>query len=187
MPPTTRSTAAARRGDALDAAVSVLADRGYHGASVQAVARQAGISEPYVYRLFGNREQLFTAAIEEAFRLIREALGAAAEERRTDSTATPQDLLDAMARTYAELITDSRLLRVQLHAQAAAAAEPALQLVVRAAYQALVSDVQAWSQADDEAVQLFFARGMLCHLVVSVGIADDTEPWAHALAHNIRH
>lgn len=184
MSPSTRSTAAARREAAIDAAVSVFAERGYHGASVQEVARRAEISEPYVYRLFGNREQLFTAAIEQAFRLINQALGEAAQNR---GAASPQQLLDAMAERYVDLIADGRLLRVQLHAQAAAAAEPAIRTVVRDAYRDLVTDVARWSGADDGPVQMFFARGMLCHLVVSIGVEDDPAPWVHTLAAGIRH
>ncbi|GAA2592118.1 TetR/AcrR family transcriptional regulator [Winogradskya consettensis] len=184
MPSSNRSTAAARRQEVLDAAVSVFAERGYHGASVQEVARRAAISEPYVYRLFGNREQLFTAAIEQAFELISHALGEASQRR---GDASPQQLLDAMAERYIELIADGRLLRVQLHAQAAAAAEPAIQTVVRAAYRGLVTDVSRWSGAADGPVQMFFARGMLCHLVVSIGVEDDQAPWVHTLAAGIRH
>jgi AcrR family transcriptional regulator len=184
VPTSNRSTAAARRAEVLDAAVSVFAARGYHGASVQEVARRAAISEPYVYRLFGNREQLFSEAITHAFRLISEAFREAAEKR---GPATPQELLDAMAERYVELIADGRLLRVQLHAQAAAAAEPAIQAVVRDAYRDLVTEVSRRSGAEDGPVQLFFARGMLCHLVISIGIEDDHAPWTHVLAAGIRH
>jgi AcrR family transcriptional regulator len=184
VPTSNRSTGAARREEVLDAAVSVFAARGYHGASVQDVARRAAISEPYVYRLYGNREKLFTEAIAHAFRLINQAFREAAEKR---GAATPQQLLDAMAERYVELITDGRLLRVQLHAQAAAAAEPAIRTVVRAAYRDLVTDVARWSGAEDGPVQMFFARGMLCHLVVSIGIEDDDDAWANILNAGIRH
>src|SRR4051794_11712013 len=73
VPESTRMTAAERRERILAAAAEVFGRRGYVGATTDQVARAAGISQPYVVRLFGSKEALFLAVIENA----KEALPAA--------------------------------------------------------------------------------------------------------------
>ena len=53
-----RKTAEQRRDEILDAALVEFAERGLHGASTEAIARRAGISQPYVFRLFGTKKEL---------------------------------------------------------------------------------------------------------------------------------
>ena len=60
---TPRSTAAARRDEVLDAAMVEFADRGFEGASTEDIARRAGISQPYLFRLFGTKKELFKATV----------------------------------------------------------------------------------------------------------------------------
>ena len=51
---TTRKSQVERREEILDAALAEFATHGYHGASTEGIARGAGISQPYVFRLFGT-------------------------------------------------------------------------------------------------------------------------------------
>src|SRR3954451_9794510 len=51
-----------RREHVIAAAVSEFARHGYHGASTGAIAKRAGISQPYIYALFPNKRDLFLAA-----------------------------------------------------------------------------------------------------------------------------
>jgi AcrR family transcriptional regulator len=61
-----------RRRQVLDAAVSVFAEQGFHGASMEDVAARAGVSKPSVYAHGGSKEELFTACLhQEADRLMR--------------------------------------------------------------------------------------------------------------------
>ena len=62
MAATTRMTAQERRAAVLEAARDHFADHGYHGASTDAIARDAGISQPYLFRLFKTKKDLFIAA-----------------------------------------------------------------------------------------------------------------------------
>jgi AcrR family transcriptional regulator len=64
---TTRQTADERRVAVLAAANIEFALRGLHGASTDAIARRAGISQPYLFRLFGSKKELFIAVIEDCF------------------------------------------------------------------------------------------------------------------------
>src|SRR5437870_13085258 len=103
-----------RREDILDAALVVFAERGLHGASTEAIARGAGISQPYVFRLFGTKKELFTASVARCFRETLELFQRAAEGKR--GTAA----FDAMGEAYGErLAQNPHLLRAQMRAYAA--------------------------------------------------------------------
>ncbi|MEU7857098.1 TetR/AcrR family transcriptional regulator [Nonomuraea sp. NPDC049141] len=56
----------AKRRAILDAAIQVFTDLGYARASVDTIAAQAGVGKQTVYGHFGDKEQLFLAAIQEA-------------------------------------------------------------------------------------------------------------------------
>src|SRR5579862_5571846 len=80
-----RQTAGERREQILEAAVTVFAERGYDGASTDVIARMAGISQPYLFRLFGTKRDLIVATIRRCFSdtqelFTRAAAGLAGEE-----------------------------------------------------------------------------------------------------------
>src|SRR5438045_7981937 len=77
-----RKTREERRDDVLDAGFAVFAEQGLHGASTEEVARRAGISQPYVFRLFGTKKELFKAVIARCFRQTLERFQQAAEGKR---------------------------------------------------------------------------------------------------------
>src|SRR6266536_6078 len=64
MEVTERKTKDVRREEILGAAMEVFAQRGYEGASTDEIARLAGISQPYVFRLFGTKKELFTVTLD---------------------------------------------------------------------------------------------------------------------------
>ena len=59
---TPRKTADERREQILDAALTEFADHGYEGASTDRIAREVGISQPYLFRLFGTKKGLYVAS-----------------------------------------------------------------------------------------------------------------------------
>src|SRR5512144_1292161 len=65
-----RLSADERRADVVEAAVKAFASAGLHGTSTEDVARLAGVSQPYLFRLFGTKKDLFIAAIERMFERI---------------------------------------------------------------------------------------------------------------------
>ena len=65
-----RCTADMRRRAILDAATAVFLERGYAGASVDAVVEKAGGSKASVYAMFGNKEGLLGALVGEAAELL---------------------------------------------------------------------------------------------------------------------
>src|SRR6266540_2895658 len=91
-----RKSAEERREAVLDAAYVEFAEHGLDGASTETIAVQAGISQPYVFRLFGTKKQLFIAVVARCFRETLETFQQAAEGKRGG------DALDAMAKAYHE-------------------------------------------------------------------------------------
>ena len=94
--PTTRQSAAERREEILEAALEEFAEHGYHGASTEAIARRAGISQPYVFRLFGTKQELFKAVVARCFRETLDMFQRAAEGKRG------KEALKAMGEAYTE-------------------------------------------------------------------------------------
>ncbi|MGO4299591.1 TetR/AcrR family transcriptional regulator [Leifsonia sp. RAF41] len=58
-----RIPSAERRVQILEAASRVFGERGYFGATTDQIAREAGISQPYVVRMFGGKENLFVGVL----------------------------------------------------------------------------------------------------------------------------
>lgn len=64
MPAATRLSAAARREQLLDVTKEIVAERGFHAVSIEAVAREAGITRPVVYGHFGDLTGLLEALVQ---------------------------------------------------------------------------------------------------------------------------
>src|SRR5215217_2050827 len=128
MAVTQRKTKEERREAVLDAALEVFAGDGFSGASTEEIAAKAGISQPYVFRLFGTKKELFKAVVARCFRETLESFQRAAEGLRGE------EALRAMGVTYAEkLLPDRTRLRAQMQAYAACS-DPDICAVVRAGY-----------------------------------------------------
>src|SRR3954453_5031651 len=91
-----RKSKEVRHEEILDAALVEFAERGLHGASTEDIARRAGISQPYVFRLFGTKKELFKAVVNRCFRETLEMFQRAAEGLRG------AEALDAMGNAYVE-------------------------------------------------------------------------------------
>src|SRR5947209_17816539 len=113
MVPVTRSTAAERKDDVLDAAMIEFAEKGYGGTSTEDIAKRAGISQPYLFRLFGTKKELFKATVARCFRETLEIFQRAAEGKRGE------EALHAMAEAYTQLLSDRTKLRAQMQSYAA--------------------------------------------------------------------
>jgi AcrR family transcriptional regulator len=174
-PATTRSTAAARRDDVLDAALVEFADHGFEGASTEDIARRAGISQPYLFRLFGTKKELFKAAVARCLRETLEMFQRAAEGKRGE------DALKAIGEAYQRQLEEDRVhLRAQMQAYAACD-DPEIREVVRAGYGDLVAYVRRVSGADWPSVWGFFSAGMLLNVLASMHIDDKPEQWMQDL------
>jgi AcrR family transcriptional regulator len=69
----TRLPAAERRSAIVEAALRVFSAGSYSGATTSEIAREAGVSEPILYRHFSSKRDLYFACLEEAWRRLSEA------------------------------------------------------------------------------------------------------------------
>lgn len=171
----TRLTAEERRDAVLDAALAAFAAGGYEGTSTEEIARAAGISQPYLFRLFGTKKELFKATVARCFRRTLDAFQGAAEGLRGE------DALHAIGVRYREqLLADRTYLLAQLQAYAACD-DPEIQAVVRAGFGDLVAYVERVSGLGPEHVSQFFATGMLLNVLAAMDVGEGGEPWAQRL------
>jgi len=169
-----RKSAEERRDEILDAALIEFAERGLHGASTEEIAKRAGISQPYVFRLFGSKKDLFTAGVNRCFRETIELFQRAAEGKRG------QEALDAMGTAYEQLLVDRTRLRAQMQAYAACD-DPDIREVVRNGYGDIVAYVERVSGLPAEEVTRFFATGMLMNVMASMDLWESPEAWSQRL------
>ena len=173
-----RKSGAERREEILDAALPVFAELGLHGASTEEIAKRAGISQPYVFRLFGTKKELYLALVARCFRQTLELMQRAAEGKRGE------EALRAIGLAYGQLITaDSVYLRNQMQAYAACE-DPEIADVVRHGYGDLVTYVERVSGADKESVSSFFSHGMLLNVLASMNAPS--EAWGLRLVEGCR-
>ena len=170
---TERKSKDARREEILDAALLEFAEGGLHGASTEDIARRAGISQPYVFRLFGTKKELFRAVVARCFRETLEMFQRAAEGLRGP------EALDAIGNAYvAQLQAEPIRLRIQMQAYAACH-DPEIREVVRAGFGDLVAYADRVSGQPAEEISRFFAMGMLLNVFASMEqIGEGAEPWA---------
>jgi AcrR family transcriptional regulator len=172
---TVRKSAEERREDVLEAARDVFAQHGLSGASTDEIARKAGISQPYLFRLFRTKKELFIAAIERCFAETLGTFQQAAEGKTGD------EALKAMGKAYGELIRSSpNRLRAQMQTYAACDDE-AVRAVAQKGFGELVDFVERASGVDVDTLSHFFAKGMLINVVASMDLLDSDEPWATKL------
>ena len=172
-PTATRLSAAERKDAIIDAALVEFAACGYEGTSTEDIARRAGISQPYLFRLFGTKKELFKATVTRCFRETLETFQRAAEGTRG------QDALAAMGEAYMQLLLEDRTrLRAQMQAYAACD-DPELGAVVRNGFGDLVAYVERVSGLDMEQISRFFANGMLMNVLASMQAPE--EEWGRRL------
>lgn len=172
-----RISADERRAEVVEAAVTAFAGGGFAGTSTETIADLAGVSQPYVFRLFGSKQDLFLAAVDRAFERITLTFEAAARAPIKDIPPGMDPILGAMARAYGRLLADRSLLRIQLHAYAASD-DAVIGAFVRERYAALVHRVSELSGVPATDLRTFFAEGMLLTVAAALGLTDADVAWS---------
>ncbi len=165
-----RMPAAERRGLVLEAAVAEFAVHGLAGTSTEDVARRAGISQPYLFRLFPTKKALFLALVERCFGRVRDAFTEAAGDLAGDAA------LEAMAHAYEVLLEDRTLLLMQMQAYAACD-DPEIRAATRAGYKKLWEMVERITGLPFQRVVDFFAVGMLMNVAAAMDLPSVDERW----------
>ena len=167
----TRQSAGQRREAVLEAALVEFAERGLHGASADEIAKRAGISQPYLFRLFGTKKDLYVASVE---RCLAETL---AVFERASEGLEGEAALKAMGRAYRQLLSDRTMLRAQLQAYAASD-DAEIRKAVRRGFGAIVAHVERVSGEPPEEIARWLARGMLLNVIAALDLQHAREPWA---------
>jgi AcrR family transcriptional regulator len=174
--PTQRKSAEERREEILAVALRHFAIGGYHGTSTEVIAREAGISQPYLFRLFHTKRELFLACYDRGCGRVRDVF------RRAAAGAAEGEKLRAMGHAYvSELLPDRHSVLMMMQGFAASA-DREIQAYVRASYGEVVNEVAGLAGLGPAEVWDFFATGMLLNIVAALDleeIADDA-PWAAA-------
>jgi AcrR family transcriptional regulator len=170
-----RLSAAERRDDVLEAAMIEFAERGYEGTSTEDIAKRAGISQPYLFRLFGTKKDLFIATTRRCFRETLEMFQRSAEGKRG------AEALHAIGHAYGDLLEADRVqLNLQMQAHAACD-DPEIAAVVRDGFGDLVNYVQRVSGEGPSEIASFFATGMLMNVLAAMQVQQHPEPWVEFL------
>jgi AcrR family transcriptional regulator len=170
-----RMTAEERRDAIVAAATEEFATGGLVGASTGAIARRVGVSQPYVFQLFGTKKELFLAVVRSVFARTRVAFEDAGA-RWTPGSDDCDSRLAAMGRAYRRLVADRTLLLVQLQSYAACS-DPDVRAVVREEWGRLHRRVSDVSGASREDIHQFFAEGMLLNLGAAIGLPGEMKTW----------
>jgi AcrR family transcriptional regulator len=173
-----RLSADERREAIVAAGVDEFAAKGLAGASTDVIARRAGVSQPYVFQLFGTKKDLFIAVIRHCFERTRIAFEAAADryDRGEVTESDCDSALDAMGTAYMQLLADRTLLMAQLQAYAACS-DPDVQATVREAFAGLHRFVTKRSGATARDIHHFFAEGMLLNVGAAVQLEGEPMTW----------
>jgi AcrR family transcriptional regulator len=171
-----RLTANERRAEIVEAAVVAFADGGLAGTSTEEIARLAGVGQPYLFRLFGTKRDLFLAAVGRAFDRIAATFEEAARAPAVDTPYDMNPVLLSIGRAYGDLLADRSLLRLQLHAFAACG-DAEVRVFVRRRFSDLVSQVADRSGTSPDQLRSFFAEGMLLNVAAAMDLTEADVAW----------
>ena len=164
---TGRKSAGQRREEILAIAIEHFAARGYRGSSTAVIAREAGISQPYLFRLFRTKKELFLACNERACEKVLETF------RRAAGGAPPGEKLAAMGRAYTDkLLPDRHAVLMMMQGFAAAGADRDIRAHVRQTFRDMAMEVAELGGVAAGDVWAFFANGMLLNIVAALELEE---------------
>ena len=165
-----RISSGERREQILVAATEVFGRYGYVGATTDRVARAAGISQPYVVRLFGTKEQLFIEALRYTLAKLLAAFRAAIAEQPADGRAVERAMESRLGEAYVELVADRGLLLTLLHGFMMGS-EPVIGPVARDGFMQVYRMLRDEAGFTPDQAHRFLADGMLINTLLASGLA----------------
>jgi AcrR family transcriptional regulator len=174
-----RMSGTERRSQVLAIAAGEFAERGLHGASIEVIAREADITQAYVFRLFGTKKALFLELVGAAFDRFSDGMAEAA------AGASGLGALALMGAQYYEALADRTVLLLQLQGFAACGNAEVRDLV-RARLSRMWDTVANATGLDPVTVKSFLAFGMLLNNAAALDVDDVAEPWAAGVRTRIK-
>lgn len=176
---TKRMSGAERRSQVLSVAATEFAAHGLYGASTESIAREAGITQAYVFRLFGTKKALFLELVTGAFDRVADGMMQAAGD--ADGLAA----LERMGEQYYDLLADRTSLLLQLQGFAACG-DTEVRTSVRECFARMWQVVADTTGVDPVTVKSFLAFGMLLNDGAALDVDGVDEPWAQGIRTRIR-
>ncbi|MBB5159062.1 TetR/AcrR family transcriptional regulator [Saccharopolyspora phatthalungensis] len=174
-----RMSGSQRRSQVLGIAAGEFANHGLHGASIEAIAREAGITQAYVFRMFGTKKALFLELVGAAFDRFSDGMSQAAKGARGISA------LALMGAQYYESLADRTTLLLQLQGFAACG-DSEVRDLVRARVGRMWDTVADTAGLDPVTVKSFLAFGMLLNNMAALDVDELDEPWANGVRTRIQ-
>jgi AcrR family transcriptional regulator len=160
--PTRRMSGTQRREQILGVALQVFAAGGYAATTTDQVARAAGVSQPYVVRMFGSKHALFAEVYRRACARVVEALGHVQPGPEAGAR---------MGQAYVELLADRNLLQLMMHGYVAGA-DPEIGEIARHTLAEAYRIFRDRTGGTPEEARVFVAHGMLINVLIASGAVE---------------
>jgi len=168
-----RKSADVRREEIVEAARAEFAVGGLHGTSTEDIARRAGVSQPYVFRLFGTKKELFLETVRRGFRHVLQVFQEAAAAHREG------DVFLSMGHAYGDVRRDRSSLMFQMQAYAACE-DPEVRKVVREEFAEIYKFVESVSGGDEGKAQDLPQTGMLINAAAAMDLGALDSGWSQS-------
>jgi AcrR family transcriptional regulator len=152
--------------------VHEFAHGGLYGTPVARIAQRVGVAQPYVFSLFPTKRDLFLAAVERGFEVIKETFTKATEDFDPEKALPDMDLRHAMGHAYVELLHTHRDYLMLQQQSYAACDDPVIRDRVRHLFAQLVAHVEGLWEAEPEEIDDFFRYGMWLNVAAAMGVED---------------
>lgn len=167
--PVTRMRAEDRRELILGAATEVFGDFGYVGTTTAEVARAAGVSQPYVVRMFGTKEKLFCEILQRALDKLLATFHAALAD-----CTDPVEIRQVLGLAFVGLAAERGLLLSLMHGFVLGS-DPQIGPRARAGFMQVYAFLRDQAGLTPDEAQEFLAGGMLINTMIGLRMADDFE------------
>lgn len=183
-----RIPSAERREQILEAASRVFGERGYFGATTDQIAKAAGISQPYVVRMFGGKENLFVGVLSRSLERLLVAFTRTLEDWKAEgspaaaaaavvSEGTPVagghgEIGRRLGLAYVNLIEDRGLL-LSLMQAFSMGQDPTIGAKARDGFLAIYRLLRDEAGFTPEQTRSFLAEGMLLNTLLGLRLPDE--------------
>ncbi len=167
LAPVTRMASSDRRELVLTAATEVFGQYGYAGTTTDKVASAAGVSQPYVVRIFGTKEKLFLEVLHRALNLMLVSFRAAIAD-----TSSEYPLHRRMGLAYVDLLQDRGLLLSLMHGFVLGT-DPVIGEVARCGFLEIYELLKNEAGMTPTEANDFMAHGMMLNTLVGIRMTDD--------------
>jgi AcrR family transcriptional regulator len=162
-----RMSSEERREQIVAAAIAVFGARGYEGTTTDDVARTAGVSQPYVVRLFRSKENLFLAAMQSSLDQLMSAFRGALADEASDIPVSKR-----IGEAYVDLLNTRGLHQTLSHAWLLGG-HPMIGPAARRGFAQVWQFFREEAGFDADEARAFIAEGMLINVMIGMRLVDD--------------